>query len=123
MAKVIDNAVELMELSRASAYTITGAGGDLNDWKEGYREWMQTDSIVHSDTELPWFTWTGALMNETFGLKGSNAYQDDLVFLAFRYDNAPVNVGRLAMFKMMHQDRWLDDIIDNDLRRVVDSVD
>jgi len=54
-------------------------------------------------------------MNDYYNLTGSNAYQNSLNFLAFSLDN--LNINKLAMFKLRCQDRWFDDIVDNNRRR------
>jgi hypothetical protein len=101
-----------------SAYTITGAGGDLSQWTAGYKELLVQAEIMAADMELKWHTWTGAVMNKVFGLSGSNSYQDDMTFLAFELDG--LAVGKLAMFKLQNGDRWLDDIIANNQRFIQD---
>lgn len=95
-----------------SAYTITGAGGDLNEWVEGYNKLLKDGGI---GTPEKWYTFKGKDMNNAFGLTGNNRYKDDITFLSFSLDG--LNIGKLAMFKLQMQDRWLDDIINNNLMR------
>lgn len=95
-----------------SWYTITGCGGDLNEWKEGYEKELLEQGIG-AITE--WAHFTGKQMNEHYGLTGSNRYPDNLNFLAFSLSG--LNVGTLAMFKLNHGDRWFDDVVDNNERR------
>ena len=95
-----------------SYYTISGAGGDLNDWKEGYASIMRERGI---GAISEWIAFTGKEMNEEFGLTGTNAYPDNLHFLAFPLDG--LNIGKLAIFKLSMGDRWFDDIVINDLWR------
>ncbi len=104
---------ELIQLG--SAYTIIGAGGELSAWTEALKKLLLENQILNPDTEMQWATWTGAVMNEALGLTGDNAYPDDLTFLAFKVDG--LDVGKLAMFKLQAGDRWLDDVINNDIRR------
>ena len=54
-------------------------------------------------------------MNMEYGLTGDNAYPDDLTFLMFPLTG--LNMGRLAIFKILMSDRWFDDIVDNNCRR------
>lgn len=96
------------ELYDNSAYTITGVGGNLNDWAKGYNEELRKRDIGEAKT---FYTFTGKQMNEYYNLTGNNAYQDDLRFLSFKLDG--LDVGKLAMFKLMFEDRWFDDIVDN----------
>ena len=102
----------LRELENDSAFTIEGAGGDLNEWCIGLNEMLAKENIGQVKT---FYTFSGQLMNETYGLTGSNAYPDNFVFLCFMLDG--LNVGKLAMFKMKFGARWLDDIVDNNNAR------
>lgn len=54
-------------------------------------------------------------MNMEYGLTGDNAYPDGLTFLMFPLTG--LNMGRLAIFKILMSDRWFDDIVDNNRRR------
>ena len=95
-----------------SWYTITGCGGDIEDWKNGYNELLDREGC---GTPTEWHSFTGKDMNEMLRLTGDNRYPDSLVFLAFPLEG--MNIGKLAMFKLMMRDRWFDDIVDNDLHR------
>lgn len=103
---------ELLSLTDNSAFTIEGAGGDLNEWCVGLNEMLAKENIGQVKT---FYTFTGKLMNETYGLTGNNAYQNDLTFLCFMLDG--LDIGKLAMFKMKFGARWLDDIVDNNNAR------
>lgn len=95
-----------------SYYTITGCGGDLQEWKEGYTGLMIQEGIGVPDG---WIQFSGKDMNDEYGLTGDNQYPDDLTFLAFPLDG--LDCGKLAIFKIRMQDRWFDDIVDNNARR------
>lgn len=95
-----------------SYYTIVGAGGDINEWKQGYQDLLDKEGIGKIKE---WIEFTGDDMNKEFQLTGDNAYEPDLHFLAFSLDG--LNVGKLAMFKLRMQDRWFDDIVDNNASR------
>ena len=95
-----------------SYYTIEGAGGDLQEWKDGYSDMMQEAGI---GKPAEWIEFTGKAMNDEFHLHGDNAYPDDLHFLAFPLDG--LDAGKLSMFKLHMGDRWFDDIVDNNARR------
>ena len=95
-----------------SYYTITGCGGDLQAWKDGYEKLLAEKKI---GKPLAWYDFTGADMNAEYGLTGLNAYEDDLRFLCFPLDG--LDIGRLAFFKLIAADRWFDDIVDNNRRR------
>lgn len=111
LIKVTDAGL-LKELASASAFTIEGAGGDLKEWMEGLNGEM---SKLNIGTVNTFYTFKGKLMNDTYALTGKNKYQDTLTFLCFRLDG--LDVGKLAIFKMRFGARWLDDIVDNNVRR------
>ena len=104
------------EMYEGSYYTITGCGGDLKEWMDGYEKMLKEEGIGRP---VEWVEFTGKDMNEHFHLKGSVAYHDDLHFLAFPLDG--LNVGKLAMFKLAMQDRWFDDIVENNLTRTMNE--
>lgn len=99
---------QFKELYNASAYTITGAGGDLSEWMKGINDGLQQRKI---GSVSQFYTFKGADMNRVYNLKGDVSYQDDLTFLAFKLDG--LNVGKLSMLKLEMGDRWFDDIVDN----------
>lgn len=100
------------EAYKGSYYTIIGCGGDLNDWKEGYERMMEEAGIGKPRC---WYHFTGKDYNDEFQTTGNNRYPDQLNFLCFPLDG--LDVGKLAMFKLRMEDRWFDDIVDNDMRR------
>ena len=102
----------LKEAYVGSYYTITGAGGDLQEWKDGYSSMLEEQGI---GTITKWIEFMGKDMNEEFGLSGGNRYPDDLHFLAFPLDG--LDIRKLAVFKIKMLDRWFDDIVDNNARR------
>lgn len=56
--------------------------------------------------EMVFYVWSGKLMNESYDLKGNNAYPDDLTFVGIEDFYNP-------SFKLQFRARWLDDIVDN----------
>lgn len=106
------NMDKLDKAYKGSYYTITGTGGDINEWKEGYQGLLDKENIGKIKE---WIEFTGKDMNNKYGLTGDNAYEPDLHFLAFSLDG--LNVGKLATFKIKMQDRWFDDIVDNNASR------
>lgn len=95
-----------------SWYTIIGCGGDLEEWKDGYNKLLNGRGI---ETPKEWIHFTGKEMNEEYDLEGNNAYPDDLNFLAFSLEG--LDIGKLAIFKLQAQDKWFDDIVDNNRSR------
>lgn len=99
-------------LEQGSWYTITGCGGDLDEWKKGYTNLMVKEGI---GAPQEWLDFTGEEMNMHYNLTGDNAYPPELHFLAFPLDD--LNVGKLCMFKLRMDDRWFDDIVANNAGR------
>lgn len=112
MINEIKTKEELQKLVNTSAYTITGAGGDLNEWINGYNKLLEKEQIGKPSS---WYKFTGKLMNDAYDLSGDNRYPNDVTFLSFSLDN--LNLGKLAIFKLRMGDRWLDDIVSNDVNR------
>ncbi|MBO7735988.1 MAG: hypothetical protein J6S67_25690 [Methanobrevibacter sp.] len=84
-----------------SYYTITGCGGDLNDWINGYEKLLREQNI---GKPKEWLHFTGKDMNEKYGLTGKNRYANDLNFLAFPIEE--LNDG-IIKFKMQMVKKWL----------------
>ena len=97
-----------------SYYTIIGAGGDLQEWKDGYNELFEKEGIGYVDND-DFITFSGKDYDDEFNLTGDNRYPEDLTFLLFPLDN--LNVSKLAIFKIKMGDRWFDDVVENDLYR------
>ena len=103
---------ELLSLTDNSAFTVEGAGGNLDDWMQGLNKLLAENEIGQVDT---FYTFSSKLMNDTYGFTGQNHYPDNLTFLCFKLDGLDVN--KLAIFKLSFGARWLDDIVDNNLAR------
>ena len=93
-------------------YTILGAGGDLNEWKNGYQKLCNEREI---GTIKQWYKTTGKVLNDKWGLTGDERFCDDLTILMFDYTG--MDVSKLSMFRLIMHDRWFTDIIDNSVRR------
>ncbi|MCH5233735.1 MAG: hypothetical protein J1E16_00435 [Muribaculaceae bacterium] len=96
------------EAYNGSYYTITGCGGNLEEWVNGYIKELEKLEI---GKPIQFMTFKGSDMNVYYNLHGNKAYQDDLTFLMFPLDN--LHMGKLVVFKLRMGDRWFDDIIDN----------
>jgi len=113
MEKTIERA-DLEAADKGSFYTIAGAGGDLAQWVEGYEKELEAQSI---GTPKQWLVTSGAAVNlyairKKGGLiKDADQFPDDLVILLFPLEG--LNVGKLSMFKVLWEDRWFDDVIQN----------
>ena len=96
----------LEEAYNGSYFTIEGAGGDLSDWVEGVTKMLEDEGI---GTPQKWVTFTGKQVSDHWQF--SDRYPDDLTILCFSLDG--LNIGALAMFKLMFGARWFDDIVGN----------
>lgn len=103
---------EFNRLYNGSWYTIVGAGGDLEEWEKGIQDLLDSKDI---GKVKEWVTYKGKDMNEWARLSKENAYPEDLTFISFPLDG--LDLGKLAIFKVQMQDRWFDDIVDNNARR------
>lgn len=110
------NKVNLKSAYNGSYYTITGAGGDLQEWIDGYNGMLKEQGIGQPKE---WFTCKGTDINREYSLTGDNRFQDDLTFLFFPLDG--LDGPKLAVFKIRMEDRWFDDIVDNAVRREEDD--
>ena len=60
--------VNLKDAYNGSYYTIEGAGGDLQEWVDGYNSMLEEQGI---GKPIEWFTCKGRDVNEEFGLEGT----------------------------------------------------
>lgn len=104
MTRIINNP-NLDELYEHDAYTIIGAGGELQEWFDGYQGLLDEKEIGEI---LEWNVFSGRDLNDYIG---KDIYDNDLTILAFPIGN--LNVGKLAIFKLMMNDRWFCDVVDN----------
>ena len=99
---------KFQEFFDSSAFTFEGI--DLTDTEKTIKEiyeLLTTDCGYKKDEPIVWYTFSGKIMNEHFGLTESNAYKDDLTFLVIPdfYD---------VVFKLaVPNGRWFDDIVCN----------
>ena len=105
---------------QGSHYTICGAGGDLDEWVDGYNKLLAEEGI---GTPVCWAQTTGENINNYAATRGTvtDPFQDDLTVLTFPLDG--LHVGKLAMFKLTMGDRWFDDVIDNMVTRATPDED
>lgn len=116
MKKMIDGVEVLTDLQKAydnSYYFIAGAGGDLQEWVNGYNGLLKEQEIGEP---VQWFTVTGAKVNDFAFPDGwtsdmRECFPVDLTCLLFPLDG--LNMGKLPLFKIGMQDRWFDDVIQN----------
>jgi len=100
----------LQQAYDGSWYTIIGAGGDLAEWVSGYEEWLAAEEL---GTPVQWYLTNGGAINAyaRVSLASHQAFASDLTVLLFPLDGLAMD--RLPLFKILHMDRWFDDVIDN----------
>lgn len=97
-----------------SYYTIRGAGGDLSDYARHVAEFLVGQQVGDPTS---WWTTSGAHVNEyARRVHGAEIHPDDLfpadlTFLMFPLDG--LDVGRLAVQRVVLRDVWFDDMIAN----------
>lgn len=104
---------ELKDLSVAYSdwhYTILGAGGDPHEWIKSYSALLAQNEI---GIPSQWYFTTGAALNKFAGKLSDprNAFQHDLNVLTFTTNG--LDAGRLARFRLLADDKWFTDVIDN----------
>ena len=104
---------DLNKAYEGSYYFIAGAGGDLDQWLDGYHDLLAEKEI---GKPARWFKTTGAAVNmHAMTKKGqiteSDCFPLDCTILMFPLDGLAMD--RLPIFKIAMQDRWYDDVIQN----------
>lgn len=106
---------DIDHLEKGSAFTWEGMLTDdanLQSIVEFFKE--NTPSI-----KLPvkFYTWTGETMNNLYDLSGDIAYPNNLSFVSIPLD-CWSSMGNLPIIKLQVGARWLDDIVDNNARKL-----
>lgn len=109
---------KISELEHGSAFTWEGMVVDAENLSTIVEALKEETSI---SLPVRFYTWTGEVMNNKYGLTGRNAYPEDLTFLSIDLDNWGSMDG-LIEFKFSVGARWLDDIVDNNKVRQ-DKID
>ena len=105
----ITTKAQLDKLYNNSAFTIEGLAeesiSDLIEWLEGNTTFTTNEPIVYITK--------GNVMNEMYGLRGSNAYPNDLTIVSI----IDIDQTKIALKRFSVGGRWFDDIVDNNTRR------
>ena len=115
--KVPENREEEMLKEFENNSTFTFEGIDIKD-KSGAKDFekLAREKAGFKEKEMIGYWFKGSVMNRVYGLTESNAYPEDLTFLAIPNLYNPI-------FKMMIGARWFDDIVHNNSikQRAVDT--
>ena len=103
---------ELDALYNESALTWEGLLAD-DENLNAVENWLEEHNAIPDNTEPTAHIIKGELMNKVYGLKGSNAYPDDLTILSI----TGINQMKVAIPRLQVGGRWFDDIVDNNTRR------
>lgn len=100
--------VDFKAAKKNDYYTIVGAGGDLQEWVDGYKEMLAEQEIGEPKA---FFTCKGSDVNAYYRLSKKNRLKDDLTLLFFPLDG--LDISRLAIFKIKMGDHWFSDVVAN----------
>ena len=100
-------------LRGGSAFTMVGLKADEENLGQ-LAEWVKHLTAFKSER---CYVFEGGLMNRSYGLTGDNAYPEtDCTFVCIDLGDLERPMA-LAIPRFQVGGRWLDDVIDNDLRR------
>lgn len=108
----------LNKLYDSSALTLEGLSADDRNIRD-FIAWLDEIKVTYT-TPLKVYVITGKVMNEQYGLKGNNAYPDDLSIVS-------IDLNDISAFNPLRKfdigARWFDDIVDNNEQRNGDDSD
>lgn len=105
---------KLDEFYNDSSLTFEGCTTDKENLDYLYN-WLKELNAIKG-TLLPIYTYKGSLMNEKYGLTGSNAYPNDLNFITVKLSDINYS-DNLAYKRFEIGGRWFDDIVENNKYR------
>lgn len=108
----VDSKKKCEELRKSSAFTIEGLETS-NDSLGGLRDWINTYTLLKNER---FHVISGCDMNQWYKLSGDNAYPDNLDIVCIKLEDIE-DVSKIVMPRFAIGGRWLDDVIDNNLRR------
>lgn len=111
----VTNKSELNALYNESALTWEGLLAD-DEGLKAVKNWLEEHDAILDNTEPTAHIIKGELMNEVYGLKGNNAYPNDLTILSI----TGIDQMKVALRRFQVGGRWFDDIVDNNARREED---
>lgn len=102
---------QLDALYSSSALTLEGLTADEENL-DAFATWLEQHEAL-GKKEIRFHIISGALMNEVYGLTGTNAYPDDLTIVSV----TNINQMKIAIPRFEIGGRWFDDVVDNNARR------
>lgn len=110
-AKAIDRFPEMKE---NPWYTISGCGGDIEDWKSGYQKFLDEEG---AGTIKEWVKFYGKDLNAYCGLTGDTAYPALYKYLAFPTEG--LDLAALNVIKKGRGDKWFSEVLEAAARRPI----
>lgn len=102
---------DLDELYNCSALTFEGCKVNKENI-DFLTKWLVDNGVNVDNMEL--VVTNGKLMNETYDLRSSNAYKNDLTIISVVNIS---NIGGIILKRFELGGYWFDDIVDNNIRR------
>ena len=103
---------QLNILYNQSALTWEGLDSDEGNLN-AVREWLEQHGAIFKGVEPIFHIISGKLMNDTYGLTGSNTYPNDLNLISV----TDINATKIVLARFEVGGRWFDDVVDNNVRR------
>lgn len=119
----LDGKDKLNELYNGSALAIEGCSSmkDDDDALEFFAKFVDDKCGGWDESKSPvFYDVSGKVMDELYGLHGTNAYPDDLNIVLIPLEFF-AQTGKLAVARFAFEGRWFDDVIDNNARRENDQ--
>ena len=108
------DSAKLDDLYNGSSLTFEGCTTDKENLDYLYN-WLKELGAIKEGI-LPIYTYKGSLMNEKYGLTGTNKYPNDLNFITVMLED--INYSNDLAFKRFEiGGRWFDDIVNNNTMR------
>lgn len=109
---------KLDELYSSSALTFIGVSAE-EESINGLIDWLKEHSEISEP--LPVHIISGKIMNDNYGLTGTNAYKEDLTLISIKLENIK-NVNAIAIPRLGVGGRWFDDIVDNNAMKEKEEI-
>ena len=108
----VNTKAQLDELEKGSALAFIGCI-NTDENIQSYFDWIRKYSAVKQERV---YIISGWVMNNAYGLTGTNAYKDELTILSIKLEDIE-NVAAITLPRFDVGGRWFDDIVDNNRRR------
>ena len=103
---------QLDALYNQSALTWEGMCTDEENLS-AIKNWLEEHGAILEDKEPVIHIISGELMNDVYGLSGTNAYSEDLSIISV----TDINQAKVTIPRFEVGGRWFDDIVDNNTMR------